>query len=159
MKKRNFIFCFLLATAFAVGAKAQDAAGDEGVTRKLFQAQHRTVVSDNLNLTEAQSKPFWKIYDEYELERKSIGEKKIELLKKFIANIDSNNATTAANIINGTIDNQMDYLKLQKKYFKRISKEISPMVAARFMQIEQTINARISSDILSELPLAGSAGQ
>lgn len=158
MKKR-IIFCFLLATTFAIGAKAQDAAGDEGVTRKLFQAQHRTIVSDNLNLTSAQSAPFWKIYDEYEQERKSIGEKKIELLKKFVANIDSNNATTAASVINGTIDNQMDYLKLQKKYFKRISKEISPMVAARFMQIEQTINARISSEILSELPLAGGTGQ
>ncbi len=155
MKKVNLVFTVFVLLFSAASVSAQDAKGDEEVVRKLFQAEHRSIVSDNLKMTDAQSTAFWGIYDQYEVERKIISEKRLAVLKKFIDNIDSSNVATSTEVMNTTLDNQSENLKLQKKYFKKISKSVSPLVAARFIQIEQTINAKINWDVLSQLPLAG----
>lgn len=155
MKKMNLFLsvCMLLLSANAL--KAQDAKGDEEVMRKLFQAEHRSIISDNLKMTDAQANAFWVIYDQYEAERKTLSQKKAAVLNKFVNNIDSTNVATSTEVVNNTLDLQSQNLQLEKKYFKKISKSVSPLIAARFIQIEQTINAKINWDVLSQLPLAG----
>ena len=44
-------------------------------------------------------------------------------------------------------------LALKKKYFEKIGKALAPVVAAKFLQLENVINNLIDIQIAAELPL------
>ncbi len=46
-----------------------------------------------------------------------------------------------------------DRLKLRKKYFDKVSKAVSPLVAAQFIQVENVVGMLIDIQIAAELPL------
>jgi len=50
---------------------------------------------------------------------------------------------------------QGEFAKLQQKTFKKLSKEISPLRAAQFTQLESFIENTIRAEILDAIPLIG----
>ena len=51
--------------------------------------------------------------------------------------------------------NMQDRLDLWKKYHKKISKAVSPMRAAQFLQVEHQMALLIDVNIASEMPVMG----
>ena len=46
-----------------------------------------------------------------------------------------------------------DRLRLRKSYFGKVSKAVSPLVAAQFIQLENVIGMLIDIQVAAELPL------
>ncbi|MFN9493486.1 MAG: hypothetical protein ACK57D_10575, partial [Sphingobacteriales bacterium] len=51
--------------------------------------------------------------------------------------------------------NDKAVLKLQEKYFKKISKSLSPLKAVQFMQADQYIQTTVKSALQDAIPFIG----
>jgi hypothetical protein len=107
-----------------------------------------------LNVEEA--KTFWPIYSEYEKELFTLGDNRMELIKRFLTAVNNSamDDAQAKTIAADWFKFQMDRLELLKKYNTIITEKLSAVRAAQFVQIEYRVNTVIDLTIAAEMPLA-----
>lgn len=108
-----------------------------------------------MKMSDAESKIFWPLYQDYETELFSLGDRRLELIKKFADayNRQTLDDATAKSLTKDWFGHQEGRLKLWKKYQKRMEKEMNATRAAQFLQIENRINALVDLMLASEIPL------
>ncbi len=118
------------------------------------------IINESLRLTEEEATVFWPIYRKYEAEFFGLGDRRLELTEEFAAfqNAESRDPDQARLIADKWFALKEDRLKLWKKYYNKISKALSPIRAAQFIQIEHEIALYIDLSIASEMPLLGGPG-
>ena len=68
----------------AGGIAAQDYSTEEiEMMQEVFGDEKRTIIQENVNLEGVDADKFWKLYDQYEDQRKDIGMEKMKLLKSY----------------------------------------------------------------------------
>jgi len=148
--------CSLAAAAFlAVPVFAADAAPDKYL--ELLRSDLRTtkveILTEALDLSEAQAAAFWPIYREYDAELATLGDRRVSLVKRFVDQYGTMVDADAATFAKDWFTLQKDRLKLREKYFGKIAKVTSNMIAARFIQVENTLGMLIDLQIAAEAPL------
>jgi hypothetical protein len=113
------------------------------------------IINEVMRLTPAESAKFWPVYQEYESELFELGEKRVELIRRFAAvqakgNISQDEASTLAD---GYFDFEGQRVALVKKYYGILAQELSPVRAAQFTQIEHRVGTVVDLMIASEVPL------
>ncbi len=81
MKKLLFasaILAMTLSTSFA-----QSANDELGIIQELFGMEKKAAIAGFLQLEDNDSDPFWEVYEAYEVERKALGKKRMDLLNKY----------------------------------------------------------------------------
>jgi hypothetical protein len=63
----------------------------------------------------------------------------------------------AIKLVKHSGENQQADLALRQKYFKLMSKKLNPVVAARFVQIDDIVGMAVRLAILGNVPLIGDA--
>lgn len=123
----------------------------------MFQSMYgmgkQELIADHMKFTEAESVIFWKIYDEYEISRKEIGKTRLANIKDYAENYEKLSNKKATQLVKGSIANLNAFTKLQDKTFKKVSKELSPIRAAQFFQIETFLENLVRARIAGEIPL------
>jgi hypothetical protein len=71
---------------------------------------------------------------------------------KAYGNMNNENATT---LIKASLANQATFTKLLDKTFKKMSKELNPVRAAQFVQVEMYLENVIRMEVLDQIPLIG----
>ena len=104
---------------------------------------------------EPRAAAFWKIYDEYEVERKVLGQKKVQLLSDYADHYSSLSDAKADELATAILKNNMDYDKLFSKYYGETKKAIGALDAAKFMQLETALQTAIRYDLLNHIPFIG----
>lgn len=149
MKKIILLFITLLTINFTF---AQDYSIEElNVIQNLFGVQKKAVFEENMDLTDANSEIFWKLYNQYEIERKKIGQDKMEILKGFSEKGGALTNDQADEIIGKSGKIRTSEHSLIMKYVKHIRKETSPIVAAQFYQIENFILDGVRFTLLNNI--------
>ena len=141
--------------ALAVPALAQDAPADKYL--ELLRTDVRTekvaILTEALELDEKQAAAFWPIYREYDAELAEVGDRRVDLVKRFVSMYGTMSNEDAGLFAKDWFAIQQDRLKLREKYFGRIAKATSNLVAARFVQVENTLGMLIDLQIAAEAPL------
>ena len=112
------------------------------------------IIRQNLTLTDDQAKKFWPLQQSYENELSTLGDQPVDVIRDYAKNWDNLSDATAKDLGTRLLDYQQKRIDLRKKYFYRISKEITPTIAAKFFQIELQIEDLIDLEIASSVPLA-----
>jgi hypothetical protein len=117
-------------------------------------------ITQVMNLSADESKIFWPIYQDYETELFALGDQRLELIRQFIAWQQSAapDNRRASELADGYFQLEAARLDLLKKYYAAIAKELSPLHAAQFTQVEHRVGTVIDLLIASEMPLIRSAG-
>src|SRR4030095_6430249 len=90
MRNRFIALAALVGYAVAAPVMAQSSLYDDSqVLISKIQTDKRAVVLGGMGLTGAETAAFTAIYDEYQAERKKLGDRTVDLLNKFVANNDS----------------------------------------------------------------------
>jgi hypothetical protein len=112
-----------------------------------------------MRLTGPEAEKFWPIYRQYEKDLAEVGERKLKLLREFAAHHSKGtlNDENSKKMAQDWLQNVQDRLDLWKKYHKEISKAVSPIRAAQFLQVEHQIALFIDLNIASEMPVVGSS--
>jgi hypothetical protein len=122
--------------------------------RSQFNTNKIATYNEVLKLTPAEADKFWPLYRAYEKENAGIGDRKLELLRVFFKDYQAGefNDAKAKVLAEKFLRNLEERTKLWKKYHKKISKAVSPMRAAQFLQIEYQLAIFIDLAIASDMP-------
>ncbi|MGB5170455.1 hypothetical protein [Eudoraea sp.] len=152
MKKlgTTLVLAFVLALTTTLTINAQSNDEEVDFVQSIFGMEKKEAVADFLDLETAD--PFWALYDEYELQRKELGKRRLALLENYVDNYDnlSDEATDALLKEGQAIRNGNN--KLIDKYHKKIKKVSGSKRAAQFYQIESYIQSAIRYGILEGIP-------
>jgi hypothetical protein len=151
MKKLLFVIIalfFINTAAYGNGIEAYIE-----LLRSDIKTQKVAVITEAMRFTNEGSAAFWPIHREYELELGKIIDDRIELIKDYAQNFDNLTNEKAKELARTVFDLEKRRTKLKKKYFKKIEKAVSAIVAAKFIQVENQINLLIDLQIATELPL------
>jgi len=150
MKKVTLLLSVLFVVVIA---NAQTYKEELDLMQSVFGMEKKAMVAEFVQVNDAQKDAFWTLYDAYELARKELGKKRIELLSQYVKNWD-NMTNEAANAWT------KDVISLTKKtdalmvsYYNKVKKVTSPLVALQFYQVEAYILSGIRLAIMEELPL------
>ena len=98
---------------------------------------------------------FWDLYNAYETERKEIADRRIALIEDYAEQYNSLTNEQATALVNRSFKIRDERHKLQKKYFKKISKEVDAKTATSFFQLENYIQTAIDFDLYDAIPFVG----
>lgn len=153
---------FVLAGAllFAMPVLAQDAASSSADTNRdiliqKIKADKKLLVAGNMDLTDAEGKTFWPLYDAYQkdLEQlnqrlgKTIGEYADAFNKGPIPN------DTARKLLDEALSVEESDVKLKRTYADKIGKVLPAAKTARYIQIENKIRAVLKAELAANIPL------
>jgi len=154
--KRNKIYLIsiiLIAVAFGQTLNAQTGMEEMELYQSVFGMQKKAVVAEFLKVKT--DDPFWAIYDEYEAQRKELGNQRLELLNKYAENYESMGNDQYDTLIEKMIELRKGNDKLIDTYYKKIKKATGSKVAAQFFQIEAYFISVIRLTIMEEIPYIG----
>jgi hypothetical protein len=153
MKSLALLAVFVLVAVPRVVAQE----GQEGQYFELLRADLKTkrvaILTETLQLTDDQGATFWPIYREHQLAVDKLADRRLATIKEFAANYEAMTPEVAKDLADRSFKFQEDRLKLLKSTYGKVAKELGPIVAGRFAQVEYAINTLIDVQISAELPL------
>ncbi len=136
-------------------AQAQSKVDDVDLIQSVYGMQKRELISKHMKLTPDQSVLFWNLYNEYEISRKEIGLKRMKNIENYADKYDSLSDLDADALMKTTFEINMEFIKLWEKTYKIMSKSISSVTAAQFIQAEMFFENIIRQQLAMEIPLIG----
>lgn len=146
-----------LALFVSTGAFAQSTMQDDvDIVQSVYGKSKKELVASYMtNLDSTQNAKFWKLYDEYEMDRKTLGQKKIALINEYGNNFTSLTDAKADEIAKGSLENNIAYDKLFSKFYEKTKRDIGALNAAKFIQLEIYLQTTIRSEIQEAIPFIG----
>ena len=144
-------FLTLILTVFSVSLFAQGSYVE--VVRSTIKTEKKALISEVMQLSEAEGNMFWPIYNEYDEKLYKINSTYFDVIKEFAANFDNMSDEAAKDILKRASKVSLDKTKLEKAYLKKFMKVISPQKTLRFMQASGKIDIMIEAQLASEIPL------
>ncbi len=121
--------------------------------RQDIQKQKVAITSQLMDLSPEQAAAFWPVYNDYAKELAALGDIRVKGIKEYAANYKSLSDDKAAELANMRFDYEEKLVALKKKYFEKVSKALTPKLAARFFQVENQLLDLIDLQIASSLPV------
>ena len=106
----------------------------------------------NLNPADPNYDAFWHVYYQYEAELKKINDQRIQLIRDYKFNYDKMDDTIANNLAERALTLHKKKLDLLGKYYEKVKQATSPMIAARFLQVEYQVSLLMDVEIASQMP-------
>ena len=148
------IMVMALAALVALPAVAQTASDMQVLAQKI-KADKKLVVAANMELTEAEAKGFWPVYDAYQKDLQGINQRLLGTIKAYADayNKGAVSDETAKKLINEVIAIEDAEVKLKRSYVPKLEKVLPGMKVARYMQIESKIRAVAKYELAANIPL------
>jgi SLT domain-containing protein len=151
MKKVLFFF---VVSAFCINIDAQ-VRSDAEVIMSIFKIEKKAMVMDYLQISEKADEKFWNLYADYEEKREKLAARRIEMLGKYTSNHNKSNDAAAKSVSKEFFAIRKGYLKLQKKYNRKMAKVIGASKANDFIHLEEYIEMNIRTELLDVVPFVG----
>ncbi len=152
VKAFELAFVFFLFLSNAVYGQSNQS--EVAIFQDAFGLEKKVAVANFMNFGES-AVGFWKIYDEYEVERKKLGKERIQVIIDYATSYPDISDEKLLSLFERTQDLKKSSDKLQATYFKKMKKEVGISKAAQFWQIESYFNAIIQANIYTEIPFIG----
>jgi len=129
-------------------ANAQEAQAQSGQEKRAF-------IDQQLSLSPQQSELFWTVYEQHQIALGELNHRRIENVLSYARawNAGSVDDKTANELAREVIAIEGDEVALLKRTYQHASKAISPAQAARYVQIEAKLRARVRFEETANVPL------
>src|SRR5262245_27575905 len=118
-----------------------------------IQADKRGLVAKGMDLTPEEAKKFWPLYDQFQRE---LAVPQSSYTRAVLDVIAAGNTLTDANakrLVEQVQSAAADEVRLQQKHFKQLLKVLPARKAARYMQIENKMQAVVRYESAAAIPL------
>lgn len=151
----KYLLLLAAGTFILLSSFAQSNKEDIDMVQAIYGKQKKEIAADFLILPDAKKATFWKIYDDYETERKALGKQRIGLLEKYANAYDTLGDKSTDAIIKQTMTLQKSTDALIAKYYDKIMKGVGVKPAAQFYQLESYLLSETRAYIMSNIPFIG----
>lgn len=161
MKKSTKVIFFVTLVAaitmwFVSPVVAQDKPADDmQILRDKIKADKKLLVAANMDLTEAEAKGFWPVYEEYQKDLTSINQRIGKLIESYAADYRANTLTDekAKGLAEELVAIEHIDGALQQSYVKKLEMVLPPKKVLRYLQIENKIRAAVKYELAGSIPV------
>jgi len=162
MKSKNrgvFMMVVLAAVMlWVVPALAQDKPADNmQILLEKVRADKKLLVSENMQLTEAEAKAFWPVYDQYQDELFLLRTRTVKLIRDYVDAYGKMTSDTAKKLLDEYMAIEALGPKLRQAYLPKFRQALPEMKVARYYQIENKIQAAVMYELAQKIPLVETA--
>jgi hypothetical protein len=145
---------FTLSTLLVSSAFAQQDTNMQ-ILRDKVKADKKVVVAANMELTEAEAKTFWPVYDGYQKELQVLNERLAKTILVYAEGYNNKTLTDAQakKLADEALAIDEDEIKMRRSYAMKLNQVLPAKKAARYLQLENKIRAAIRYDLASSIPL------
>lgn len=143
--------------ACAVPAIAQEMSDSNmEILKQKLKADKKLLVAGNMDLSEADAKKFWPVYDAYQKDLEQVNQKLAQTIKEYAEAFNKGpiQDNTAKKLLNDALSTEEQETKLKRTYAERLEKVLPYSKVARYIQIENKIRALIKMELAQQIPLA-----
>ena len=146
----------VMASVFTVAAQEKPADNMQIVLEKI-RADKKLLVAESMQLTEAEAKAFWPVYDQYQDELFLLRARTAKLINDFADAYEKMSNETAKKLMDEFITIESLGPKLRQAYLPKFRKVLPEIKVVRYYQIENKINAALMYELAKNLPLMETA--
>jgi len=162
MKSKNRgVFIMVLLTAImivVVPALAQEKPADNmQIVLEKIRADKKLLVAENMQLTEAEAKAFWPVYDQYQDELFLLRKRTAKLIKDYVDAYGKMTNDAAKKLLDEYMTIETLGPKLRQAYLPKFRKALPEIKVARYYQIENKIQAAVMYELAAQIPLVETA--
>lgn len=135
-------------------AAAQTRPTDEmEILREKLRADKKLVLATALQLTDAEGKAFWPVYNAYQSDMVQHYDRLLQLIDTFSKSYESLSDDAARKLISDFLALQTNHPALLKKYAPQFLQVIPAKKVAQLYQIENKLRAVVDYDLAQSIPL------
>ena len=155
---KSTVLAVLLAAVSLAGplALAQDKRGDLtdiDALRKAVRADKKALVASKVELTDAEAKKFWPLYDAYQRVLEAASRQRAVAMEDLLGTDKPLSDLYAKTLAAELIAADENEIKARRKLQNAVMKALPPKKAARYLQLENKIRAYQAYDIAAAFPL------
>ena len=123
------------------------------LVREVLSMEKKVAVTEVMQFTNAESVPFWELYNEYNFELYKVHNQRVAVILDFAENYEKMTDEKADELWSSAQAYKKDVLKLQNKYYPKFKKILPAAKAVRYLQLENKIDALINAELAYGIPL------
>lgn len=144
----------VLALALLPAAAQNNLEENVAIMRAVQTTDAKTLIAQNLKLTDAQAKAFWPVYDRYDAQRAKIEDRLDAVLTDYKLSCEQLCDEKAGQLTNEWMRARNDLDALREQYIAQFGAVIPATKVLRLYQIEGLREAVIRVDRFKKVPLA-----
>lgn len=148
MQKNLFVFLMLMLAGIPSFAQSTEIE----LIRTAFRLDKKEKVADFLDLPDSIAGKFWPIYNQYEIERTPVMDRRIKMLEQYAGQFGNLDNDLAAKLWKESTAIQRAESSLREKYANIIKAKISHVVALDFYMIEDYIATGVKLGLYNTIP-------
>jgi hypothetical protein len=146
--------CMVMVALMCSFVSAQDKLSDNmQILGEKIKADKKLIVAENMQLSEAEAKKFWPIYDQYQNEIFILRMRSLDLIGSYAGSYDSMTNANAKKLLDEYLTIEKLRQKVRETYLPKFRKVLPEIKVARFYQIENKINAIVNYELAKQIPL------
>ena len=111
------------------------------------------VITELMQFSDADDAAFWPIYREYEFELSRLNDDRLRLIESYAHSYTKLTPTSANDLMVKALDLEAQRTTLKQKYYGKLKTALSPITAARAVQIENQIQLLLDLQVAASLPV------
>ena len=152
-----FFTGLMLCTVSAIAQPASDTSTDTNmeILKEKLKADKKLLVAGNMDLSDAEAKKFWPVYDAYQKDLEQVNQKLAQTIKDYAEAFNKGSLpdATAKKLLNDALSVEEQENKLKRTYAQKLEKVLPYNKVARYIQIENKIRAVIKMELAQQIPL------
>ena len=152
----------LLMAAFVFAGLAPAQAQESGqmtmeILKEKVKADKKLVVAANMNLSDAEAKKFWPLYEGYQQELEQINQRLMNAIKGYADAFNAGKGEIsneqAKKLLGEALAIEEAEVKLRQSYAAKLGDALPATKVARYLQIENKIRSIVKFDLATQIPL------
>jgi hypothetical protein len=139
------------------GISQEKPADNMQIVREKVRADKKLLVAESMQLTEAEAKAFWPVYDQYQDELFLLRARTAKLINDFADAYEKLSNDTAKKLLDEYMTVESLGLKLRQTYLPKFRKVLPEVKVVRYYQIENKIQAVLIYELAANIPLMKTA--
>jgi hypothetical protein len=148
-------------TAPAKPAQTQPAPADVDKAIEQLRKDARTevnaLIGANMSFTSEEAAKFWPLYDEYQKKLTAVNDRLVALIKDYTTSFSDMADDHALRLAEQYLAVEEDRVKVRREYLPQFAKILPGRKVARFLQIENKMDAVVRYDLAEEIPVIDEA--
>lgn len=142
---------------YAAPAMAQQMSDTNmEILKQKLKADKKLLVASNMDLSDAEAKKFWPLYDSYQMDLNQVNQQLGQTIKEYAEAYNKGPIPdgTAKKLLNEVLSAEEQEVKLKRTYAQKLEKVLPYNKVARYIQMENKIRAVIKMELAQQIPLA-----
>lgn len=125
------------------------------ILKEKLKADKKLLIASNMELTDAEAKQFWPMYDDYQKDLEGINKQLVQTIKEYSDAFNKGTISndTAKKLLNEALTVEEQEVKLKRASAEKLGKVLPATKVARYIQLETKIRSIIKFEMAQQIPL------